>query len=337
MAMTSESVRGFPSVPLLAGRLRTIDPAEQNEIFRLLFEYEAVQLNRGQFGHEVRFAGTDRAALYLEDYGGSLYQHGAMRGDRLGLCLPIVDHDSSWSGQSLGSGIMPICRSGQTLQMMFHPGHTQLVVIVDRQFYAEKLQRSLLGTTANIEATFGHVGQRFLTCDTGRMDRWQQRLSLLLQTTGPALSQQKAVTFEHELLTAFHSLIEGAGLQDFSGASARRLVELATEHVDRAERPSVTVADLCVALGVSRRTLELAFRTVVGLSPLKFLTQRRLTLAYSDLLFASVESAQVTDIALTYGFTELGRFASTYRQAFGELPSATLRRQAGKVRRVLGT
>ena len=96
MAITTEPARGLPSVPLLAGRLRTIDPAEQNEIFRLLFEYEAVQLNRCQLGHQVRFAGTDRAALYLEDYGCSLYQHGVMRGDRLGLCLPIVDHDSSW-------------------------------------------------------------------------------------------------------------------------------------------------------------------------------------------------------------------------------------------------
>lgn len=334
--MTSGSASPFPSVPLLAGRVQTIDPAEQNQIFRLLFEYESVQLNRGQFGHEVRFAGTDRAALYLEDYGGSLYQHGTMRGDRLALCLPVMDHNSSWWGQSLSTGIMPICRSGQTLQLTYHPGHTQLVVIVDRQFYAEKLQRSLLGTTASVEATFGRVGQRFLACDTGRMDRWQQRLNLLLQTTGPALSQQKAVAFEHELLTAFHSLIEGGEVEEFSGGSARRLVQLAIDHVERSEKRAPTVADLCVALGVSRRTLEMAFKTVVGLSPLKFLHQRRLTHCYADLLFASDNSAQVTDIALTHGFTELGRFAANYRQVFGELPSATLRRQATRPRRVLG-
>lgn len=205
-------------MPLLAGRVRTIDPAEQNQIFSLLYEYESVQLKRGQHGREVRFAGTDRTALYMDDYGGSLYQHGTMRGDRLALCLPVMDHNSSWWGQSLSTGIMPVCRSGQTLQLTFHPGHTHLVVIVDRQFYAEKLQRSLLGTTTRIEATFGQFGQRFLTCDTGRMDRWQQRLSLLLQATGPALSQQKAVAFEHELLTAFHSLIEGGKVEEFWGA-----------------------------------------------------------------------------------------------------------------------
>ena len=36
----------------------------------------------------------------------------------------------------------------------------------------------------------------------------------------------------------------------------------------------------------------------------------------------------VTDVAMAYGFFELGRFAGRYRHAFGEAPSRTLRHVA---------
>jgi transcriptional regulator GlxA family with amidase domain len=41
---------------------------------------------------------------------------------------------------------------------------------------------------------------------------------------------------------------------------------------------------------------------------------------------ADSATANVSDIARRHGFLELGRFAAQYRAAFGEAPSATLRR-----------
>jgi transcriptional regulator GlxA family with amidase domain len=87
----------------------------------------------------------------------------------------------------------------------------------------------------------------------------------------------------------------------------------------------VTVAELSRMAGVSERTLRAAFHDVVGLSPKQYAITRRLRAAHAALSAADPETTSVTDIAMAYGFFELGRFAGRYRHAFGEVPSRTLR------------
>ena len=334
MAITTIQSTPFPPVPLLAGQVKTVDPAEENQLFDLLYDYETVQLSSGLYSRAVQFAGTGRVALYLDQYGASSHNLGSLRGDRLAICLPVVDQQSNWWGHGLTAGLVPITRSGKTLHMTFQPQHAQLVLVVDRELYCSEWQQGSRERQVDVEKIFGESGQRFLTIDVGRLERWQHRLGRLLHDARPSLSQHAAVAFEHEMLAAFHSLTEPADIGEFSGAAARHVVEVALEQADASYKRAPAIADLCVAVGVSRRTLELAFRTVVGVSPLKFLTQRRLCRTYAALANASTDSDQVTNIALTYGFTELGRFATKYRQAFGELPSETLRKAAGLPRQV---
>lgn len=87
----------------------------------------------------------------------------------------------------------------------------------------------------------------------------------------------------------------------------------------------VRVADLSVMVGVSERTLRAAFQDVIGISPKRYAITLRLRAARAALSNADPETTTVTDIATTYGFYELGRFAGRYRHTFGEAPSQTLR------------
>ena len=55
-----------------------------------------------------------------------------------------------------------------------------------------------------------------------------------------------------------------------------------------------------------------------------FLRRRRLEAARRDLASAEPGSVTVTDVALRFGFAHLGRFAGSYFETFGELPSQAL-------------
>jgi AraC-like DNA-binding protein len=93
------------------------------------------------------------------------------------------------------------------------------------------------------------------------------------------------------------------------------------------------VSDLCEALAVSQRTLTRALRAVRHTTPSRHLRALRLSEARKALVSADAAAETVTQVALRFGFRELGRFAVDYRAAFGESPSDTLRRSAAASRR----
>jgi AraC family transcriptional regulator, ethanolamine operon transcriptional activator len=96
-------------------------------------------------------------------------------------------------------------------------------------------------------------------------------------------------------------------------------------HIDE----PITVADLCIELGVSRRTLQYSFQDVLDLNPVKFLRAMRLNAVRRALKQAPAGTRNtVADIAARWGFWHLSHFSAEYKTMFGELPSETLKRTA---------
>ena len=115
---------------------------------------------------------------------------------------------------------------------------------------------------------------------------------------------------------------------DLTSERRRWLVEDAIAYVERTQEYRVTVAELCDVLDVGRRTLEYAFRDVLGASPKAYFVSRALEAAHHTLRAATPADRTVTDVATEFGFWHLGRFSATYRSVFGEAPSQTLRATA---------
>jgi len=93
-------------------------------------------------------------------------------------------------------------------------------------------------------------------------------------------------------------------------------------HIDE----PVSVAELCIKLRVSRRTLQYSFQDVFGLTPVQFLRAMRLNSVRRELKRAEAAQTTVGDVAARWGFFHLSHFATDYVNMFGELPSETLKK-----------
>jgi len=104
-----------------------------------------------------------------------------------------------------------------------------------------------------------------------------------------------------------------------------RALRLALEYIEANADVAPTVRDVCLAAGVSYRTLNYAFVERFGVAPKQYLQAVRLEGARKDLRRLGPRSA-IADIANHWGFWHMGQFAADYQRQFGQLPSDTLRR-----------
>lgn len=89
----------------------------------------------------------------------------------------------------------------------------------------------------------------------------------------------------------------------------------------------ITLGRLCQVAGVGDRCLQKAFERRRGVSPMRFVLERRLIATHLRLLDTHrAPGLTITDTAMAFGFSHLGRFSHDYRQLIGESPSQTLAR-----------
>jgi AraC-like DNA-binding protein len=104
-----------------------------------------------------------------------------------------------------------------------------------------------------------------------------------------------------------------------------RHVRHAAEYIHTMSSEKISFDDLVKASGVSPRSLHAGFKKYYDLSPMVYLKNVRLDIARLELKHKSSATTSVTEVAMTCGFTHLSKFASSYKDRFGELPSETLR------------
>jgi AraC-like DNA-binding protein len=185
-------------------------------------------------------------------------------------------------------------------------------------------------------------GAEALQVDPGQVRRlfdWGKRLGQS-GARAPALFEmrEERAAAEVDLLETLLLTLRGASdlaptRSDLTRQGQSRIVKAAEAYALANAESRLYVTDLCRAAAVSERTLEYAFKEVLGLSPMAFLTRLRLHRARSALLAATPRSTTIAAEALKSGFWHFGEFARAYKACFGEAPSETLRRKVLERRR----
>jgi AraC-like DNA-binding protein len=106
-----------------------------------------------------------------------------------------------------------------------------------------------------------------------------------------------------------------------------RYIRRAREYIhSNIDRP-LSILDIAADCGASPRSLQLGFRRFLDTTPRAYIQSVRLQRVHRDLINEENRES-VTEVALKWGFTHLGRFSELYRQHYGLLPSQTLRQQS---------
>jgi AraC-like DNA-binding protein len=102
----------------------------------------------------------------------------------------------------------------------------------------------------------------------------------------------------------------------------KKAIELLRSQPER----RLSIGKLAASCGVAPRTLQKHFKQFIGKTPAQLRFETRMERARRELLRAKPD-VSVADVAASCGIRHLGRFATLYRERFGETPSATLRRR----------
>ena len=272
--------------------------------------------------HELRFSGVQ---LFRETSNQAVHECGTpWRGSRA-VGVPVgMSGTALFRGQPIDVDALVTLGPDEELDFYAPRGLDILGLAIDAgvlEAHARQVEHR------DIAVVFG-TGSVF-TPGPARLDEFRRAMLSVLQAldANPTALQYRQAQrlLEQTMLGAVVAVVnDDTASPEPAHPRRRHIVDSAKEFMLARIAETITVADLCIALGVSRRTLQYSFKEVLGINPVRFLRATRLNGVRRDLKSAGERARSVQDAAANWGFWHLGHFVTEYKQMFGELPSETL-------------
>jgi len=229
--------------------------------------------------------------------------------------------DRGWRSIDSAKGL---CISpGDDLELTCRHRYSQVVVSFPKDLVRRELE-CLGGTPCGAPIEFESTVD--LSAPVGRA--WRDAIAAveigsyaagMLGTVGAAPHR-----IEHWLLTL---LVRDQPLRHPAGVRRRPggVVGRVTDAIERRPEYRWTVDELAAIVPCGVRTLQASFRTSTGLSPTEYVRGVRLQRVHDELEESVAGLATVTEVAMSWGFSHMGRFSASYHKHFSEYPSETLK------------
>jgi len=144
--------------------------------------------------------------------------------------------------------------------------------------------------------------------------------------TSPLVLRRAARTLAAALLAGFpNTASRDPVVRDRIDTARSRVLRLAVAYVHDHAHEDISTADLAEAAGASRQAVHVAFRQHLQTTPRSYLERVRLDRVHRDLTDLDPQTTTVDQVALLWGFSQLGRFHRYYFHTYQTSPEQTLR------------
>ncbi|GAB6986221.1 AraC family transcriptional regulator [Nocardioides pyridinolyticus] len=317
-------------------RRRTSDRDEAEQVISELYLPSRLDLSRGSAPLELDVAALQFGALTMGRLApGRRVRLRTADAQNFHVNTPLRGRAASRRGSSApvvrGPGRGLIFSPGEPAEISWSADCVQLCLMIPRAGMEAALER-LLGRSIRSPLTFEFT--RDSQPSVGR--QWPHIARLLAEEIDqsddrrmPAVAAGhiEGLVMDTLLLRCSHNYSEAA--LDHTRQAPRAAIAAAIELVEERPTEPWSTVRLAGEVHLSVRALQDGFSRDVGIPPMTYVREVRLRRAHEALRRAPRESTTVQAVAREWGFIHLGRFASAYRAAYGELPSETLRRAQG--------
>ncbi|UOR01118.1 AraC family transcriptional regulator [Leucobacter allii] len=193
---------------------------------------------------------------------------------------------------------------------------------------AVKMDRALVEARVAAERGPGSA-ERFapeLDVHAGAGAAWIASVRTLIATVQrvPDLDEGLAEHLAGRCIDGFVLAALGREPEPRAPAADAAIVDRVREAIVYTRGPALTLGAMADYAGVCGRSVQLAFREVLGTTPMRVQREERLQRVRAELNAGDPRRDTVAGVARRHGFLHLGRFSGLYRERFGEAPSCTL-------------